>query len=250
MKKKFSEKNIRTFVIAAVILIIALLAFSLFKPVNAKTVSVSGTSTVNAEPDLISVVFNIETTGATSVEASDKNNAIYNELIENLKAFDLGEDNLTTEGLNIYQNYEWINNQRVDKGFKANHQLKLELGIEEKEKINQAIDAAILSGALINYINFELTTESQNMYKAQAIELAAKDASTKAEAVANGFGKNVGRLTSVQVDNFGYFPWVAYSARADLAVAESGEEARIAATNINPGEREITASVTATYKLR
>jgi uncharacterized protein YggE len=120
------------------------------------------------------------------------------------------------------------------------------LPAEEYDKIGTAVDSGVEAGAGISYINFELSQEKQNEYKAEAMKLAAQDARIKAESVAEGFDKDLGSLVSTSVNDFGYYPWLAYEARDGSSVSDVKE----AATNIQPSEQEITASVTAVYKMR
>jgi uncharacterized protein YggE len=126
--------------------------------------------------------------------------------------------------------------------------LKVIVNSEETEKLGGIVDAGVDSGAGISYINFELSQESQNKYKAEAMKMAAQDAKVKAESVASGFDKKVGKLVSVGVNEFGYYPWNVYSA-SGLSIREDSAVAKETVSNIQPGEREVTARVTAVYKI-
>ncbi len=110
----------------------------------------------------------------------------------------------------------------------------------------EVIDAGVDKGAKVSYINFELSIAEQNKYKAQALELATQDAKTKAEAIASGLGKKLGKVVSVSSSDWGYSPWSLY--RADV-MTESAEEAKSAVTDIQPGEQSVTASVSVVYKI-
>ncbi|MFA5953267.1 MAG: SIMPL domain-containing protein [Candidatus Pacearchaeota archaeon] len=234
-----------TAIISGVILVIALVfAFSGFA--SGKKVEVQGTSTVNAVPDLVSIYFNVETKGATGTEARDKNENITNNLKNSLIDLGFDEERITTENLNIYEEYTWVNDKRISQGYVAVHSLKLEMSVDEFDQIGGVIDAGVNSGANINYINFELSTELQNQYKAEAMKLAAQDARIKAESVASGFNKKVGRLVSVQVVDFNYYPWIAYS----NDVGASAESVKSSVASITPEEREITSTVNAVYRIR
>src|SRR3989339_650197 len=181
-----------TIIISVVVLIIAFSTLYIFNSaVNPEknSINVQGLATVKAMPDVISVYFNIETTGNTSEEA------------------------------------------------------------EDADKLGSIIDAGANAGAGISYINFELSQKLQNQYKAEAMKLAAEDARIKAEAVAEGFNKEVGDLISTSVNDFGYYPWNVYSTRG-MGVAEDYALAKVEATNIQPGEKEVTASVSATFELK
>jgi hypothetical protein len=212
-----------------------------------KTVSAEGISEVKAMPNLVSVYFNVETKAKTSENATRLNAEMVNELKSNLIAKGFDEEKITTQSFNVYPDYEWTNGKQVDNGFVATHSIKVEMSASESEKIGQAIDAGVSAGAGISYINFELTQEKQNEYKAEAISLAAQDAKIKAQATASGLGQEIGELVSVQSDDFGYYPWNAYSGSGR---AEDAVSAKVEATSITPSEQEITARVTAVFKLK
>ncbi len=234
-----------TSIIAVVILVIALVAISSFSNPTKDTMTVQGTSTLKVMPDMVSVHFNIQTNGTTSAEANDANSVIYNNLKAALIRDGFSADELGTENFNVYPNTYWDNGKQETNGFVASHMVKLEFSANETDKLSLVVDDGINAGAGVSYINFELSNSAQNTYKAQAIEAASKDAATKADAVAKGFGKSVGSLVSVSVDNYNYVPWVMYSASAGA----TSQEVKAAAADINPTSQDVTATVSATYKL-
>lgn len=254
--KKENSAIVITCIIAAVILIIAILALNRFDsvfPSSGKTVTVEGIATLKALPDVTSVYFTIETKGTTSVEAKDANNVIYEDLVEEMISAGFEEDDVKTESFNIYENTYWDGDYRkqITDGYKATRYLKMELFSEDSDKLSEVIDAGVDAGAGISYINFELSQESQNKYKAEALKLASEDATIKADAIASGFNKKAGRLVSVQISNFGYYPWNVYSAKSESGMTyEDSVAVQAAATSIQPSDQDITASVTATFKLR
>jgi hypothetical protein len=239
-----------TAIIAAVILIIAFGAFYFFTNSSSdNSVSVQGMSTIKAVPNLVSVYFNIETKGTTSSEAKDANTLISNKLSDKIISLGFKNTDLQTISFSVSPNYDYNGNTPKQNGFIAVHSLKIELPTEKMDKLTSVIDAGIDSGAGISYINFELTQASQNQYKAQALELASQDAKIKADSVAKGLGKNVGKLVSVSVNDFGYYPWPVFTAKAGGTVADA-ESARASTVNIQPSEQDISAVVSATFKLK
>ena len=255
--KQENNPIIVTSIISIVVLVIALTALFTFSPgpSSKDTVAVQGTATIEATPDLISVYYNIETKGDTSSEAKDKNNEILNKLKSSIVSEGFSEDELKTQSFNVYPNYYWSGGRQTQDGYVATHSLKIELKSEDFDKISEVIDAGVNSGAGISYINFELSKDLQNQYKAQALELASKDAQIKADAVASGFGKKAGKLVSVSVSDFGYSPWNIYTAKSSetSGVGYSDEDMTIASEsvrNLSPDEQEISASVSATFKLQ
>jgi len=253
--KHDNKAIIITSIISGVVLLIALVAMinlGALSPNN--KITVEGISSIDATPDLMTVYFTIETKEKTSVEAKDANNEILDKFVVELLKMDFPRSALQTKNFNIYPNYEWKNEKRIQDGYKATHSLKLELSSDEFDKISEVIDAGVNSGAGISYINFELSQALQNQYKAEALELASQDAQIKADAVASGFNKKAGRLISVQVSEFGYYPWNIYTSRADydegVGYAEDAEFAKQATMEISPSEQEITARVSATFRIR
>ena len=253
MDKQKNTAIIVTSIISGVILITAIITLLFVNSaigVKGNAVTVEGIATIEAMPDQVVVYFNIETTGDTSNEAREANSEILNDLILGLAGLGIPQAEIITENYNIYPNYDWDNGKRIEKGYRATHSVKVTVDPEQTELIADVVDAGALAGAGISYINFELTQESQNKYKAEAMKLAAQDAKIKAEAIAEGFGKKVGRLISTSVSDFGYYPWNIYSSR-DEEGSGAGEiaVAKQAVSNIQPGEKEITSRITASFKI-
>ena len=251
MKQKNSAIIVAS-IVSGVILVISILALLLLKssiPSNGEnTLTVQGISSVKAFPDLITINFNIETKADTVSEAEEKNSEKFEQFISNLEVKDISKDKVITENFNIYPNTYWEDGKRIEDGFIASHQVKIELSSEEKDLVGSIVDAGVEAEIAVSYINFELTQESQNYYKAQAMEFAAEDARIKAESTAAGFNKEIGKLVSVSVNDFGYYPWNVYSTR-DATLLEEAAGAKAAIANIQPGEKEISSMVSATFKL-
>ena len=243
------EKSVQiTLIIAISVLILASIVIGFFVSSSvANTIKVDGQATSKISPDLITVYFDIETTGQTSKAASDANSLITNNLTNNIVTLGFSKDELKTENFNIYPEYDYNNGQKLI-DYKATNSLKIELSIQNKDKVGSIIDAGTNAGAGISYINFELTPQLQQTAKAQAIGNASADAKTKAEALANGFNKKLGRLVSVSLDQFNYNPWPIYASSVSSGIAGNADAKRVS-TDITPSNQEVSASVTAVYKL-
>jgi len=244
------EKAVQiTLIIVVGVLIFGFLAFATFSNIinpTQNTVTGQGTATIKAVPDLVGIYFSVETKDSTSEEATQKNADIVDELTTSLikKGFERKE--IQTLNFNVYPEYDWNSGTQKIKGYIANHQIKVELSTEDSEKIGEIIDAGVSAGAGISYINFELSQELQNKYKSEALKLAAEDAKLKASSIAEGLGKKIGNLVSTSSSDFNYYPWRLY----ETSGGASAEDAKAATTNINPSEQEISASVTATFRIR
>ncbi|VVB80104.1 Uncharacterised protein [uncultured archaeon] len=248
------EKGVKiTLLICATILIVAILgyfAFNQFAPQNySDTVNVQGSGVVKAVPDLITIYYSIETQGTTSQDAKDKNDLVFDKLKAELDKVGISSDKLQTQSFSIYENIEWINGKSTKNGFKATHTLQLELPSENFDKVSEAIDSGVAAGAQINSINFELSPTKQSEYKSQAIKLASDDAQNKAQALAEGFGKQVGKLVSVSVDEYYYAPRNLYTNMGGAMTAEA-TVAKDAVSNLTPSDQDVSARVSATFKIK
>lgn len=239
----------KTLIIMAGILIIAIFAITSFNSIvpQTNTVAGNGQATIKVIPDLVGVYFNVETTGETSKNATEENSLIVDKLTTQLTNKGFTKEQIQTTSFNVFPDYEWDDKKRIEKGFRATHSIKVELLTEDSEIIGEVIDAGVNAGAGISFINFELSKELENEYKAQALSLAAQDARIKAQAIATGLGKNLGKLVSTSDSGFNYMPFRVFEAEG---VSMDAALAKESTTNITPGEQEIFANVKAVYKLR
>ncbi|MEX2017315.1 MAG: SIMPL domain-containing protein [Candidatus Pacearchaeota archaeon] len=236
----------KTLIIVGGILVALLLVFSFVNnSVNARTISSTGTSTIDVLPDFVTVYFSVDTKGTTAKEASDKNSKIVDDMKFALVASGVEEEQIKTQSFNVYPNYDYRSGSGVITGYNAQHSLKVEIDVSEKEKLGSVIDGGVGAGAGISYINYELNEENQKKYKIDAIKTATEDARTKAEALAEGSGSSLGSLVSISTSEWGYVPWLA--ADSASVMEKSGAEIQ---TSINPSEQEVSATVVAVFRIR
>jgi uncharacterized protein len=243
MKISNSVKITGLIVVAAIV--IALIGFSAFDRVMpGNTLSVSGISEVIVIPDLVGLYFSVQTNGSTAKEAKDANSMIADELIVALLGEGFSRDEIETIQFSVNEQYDWSQDGRKFIGYQATHRIRVRVSTEEKSKIGSAIDVGVDSGASLNYINYELSRESENQYKAEALKLATEDARIKAEAMADGLGARLGRIYSTSDSNFDYYP-VLYAEMEGSSV-----DSREIATNIQPSEQKVIGRVSVVYKLK
>ena len=241
--------NNKIFIAIVVVAILAIGAF-LFTSNTGATVSAVGSAQIEAQPDKVSVQLYIEKRATTAQEAKDLHDEALDDLVVNLIRAGLDRDEIKMQSFNIYPEYEWTNGQNKQKGFIARQDIVVETG--NFGFVTSIIDAAIDSGGLVSYINFELSEEKQDDYKVRALEEAGKDAHRKAEATAAGLGKKLGALVSVQSEEFNYFPYKYFEGRAadGISTAEAAVEAKQAAVNLDPQEIQVSATIRVEYKLK
>jgi uncharacterized protein YggE len=244
--KKVSGPVLITGMIVIGIIVLALIAFAYYSSSNpAKTITSNGYATIKAMPDSAAIYFNIQTYGKTSSEANEENSMILEKMKNLLEAQGLSKDMVQTQGLSIYPEYDYSNGRSEIKRYVASHSVKIEIPVNDTEKVGNVIDSGVSAGAGISYINFEISQENQNSYKADAIRKATQDAKAKAEALAEGSGNKLGSLVSISTSDFFYEPRVIFSSATGKDVAEAKSS-----VSITPGEQEVSASVTAIFRIK
>ena len=243
-----------TFIITGTILVLALLGAYMFYSLipaqyTGQTISVEGNSVIKVIPDLVTIYFNVETNGTTAKQAKDANSLVFDNLLTALVKQGFDRADIQTQSFSIYEDIRWENNRQKSYGYKASNQIKVELTTNQADKIGDVIDAGVNAGASLSYINFELSSDKQNEYKAQALKEAGQDAKTKAEAIAEGLDKKLGSLVSISTSDYRYSPWNVYTSNAggmmvDVAMAKQ------ATTNIQPGTQDVSAQISVVYKLK
>lgn len=233
--------------IVIAVIVLAILAVGGYLAINttAAVVTAQGTSVLEVMPDKVSINLNIEARNKTAQEAKDEHDKILDDLIVALFRIGIDRDDIKTVNFNIYPEYDWSEGKQEQKGFIATQQIIVET--TDFDKVAAIVDASIDAGALVSYINFELSEEKQNEYKAKALEEAGKDAKRKAEATASGLDKKLGSLVSVKSQDFNYGPYPYFVAEAGRA---SVADAKQAAISITPTDIEVRATIEVEYKLR
>jgi uncharacterized protein len=248
-KIKIDKSIIITLIIVLGVIFIAILSYMAFSSLipNTNTIQAEGQSTIAAVPDIASIYFNVQTSGKTSGEATSENAKIVQDLKISLMNKEIDKEEIQTLNFNVYPEYDWINGKRTEKGYQATHQIRVELSIEEFDKIGEVIDAGINVGVGISYINFELSQELQKEYNVKAIKQASEDARIKAEAMASGLNQKLGKIVSVSSNSFDYYPWRMYSGSG---MVKDSEIAKEEVTEIQPGEQEISARILVVFKIK
>ncbi len=233
-------KKISSHIIIAVLIIIILLGTFYFYNKDTQTVEVIGNAQLSVLPDQALVYLQIETKDKSAEEAKNKNALITNKVISSLTNLRIKQENIQTENYNIYPEYDYEKGREIT-GYTASNYIKVITN--DFNNVGKIIDASVNSGALISYINFELSTEKSNEYKKLVLAEASKDSKEKAQAIADGLDKKLGSLVSISSSNYNYMPYPLYR-------AETAQDAKAVATTIQPKNLEISASIKAIYKIR
>lgn len=226
--------------IAVVLIALVLTGAFIYIDTTSATIDVIGNAVLSEKPDKAVIYFRIETLKDTSEEASKEIAKIAEEITRALYFAGISKEQITTHSYTIYLERVWTNNEYKEKGYRATQTIKVE--IQEFGETGRIVDLGVNNGALIDYINFELSEEKQNQLKTETLKQASKNAKEKAEGIAQGLGKRLGRIISVHTNDYNYYPYRFYEAGSAKTLEQ-------AVTEINPDELDIRATVTVRFKI-
>lgn len=210
------------------------------------TLTVSGSAEVSAEPDRAVVRLGVVGEGAEASAAQDQVNRAMAQVLAAVTALDVPERSVRTEGLSLYPIYsneqprpaQGPQEPRIT-GYRASNVVSVEL--DDLSRIGDVIDASIQAGAnQLQGISFQLRDDIAA--RSSALTEAVQDARAQAETLAGALGLRIEGVSQVIAGNFNMQPPMPFPG-AGFARAE------MAATSVQPGQVNVSASVTVIYLL-
>jgi len=221
------------------------------------TISVNGTGEVNVTPDIATFTFTVTEEAKAVKEAQDKVSKTVADILSALKEQGIKEKDIKTQNYNIYPRYEYLREiVACPQGFDCSPPsgTRTLVGYEVSQSVEvkvRVIDKAgeVLSalGALNvdNLFGPNFSIEDEDELKAEAREMAIKEAKEKAEKLADDLGVKLVRIVSFDESSpYGYPVY-------DRALAESGIGGGGAVTPPLPtGENTIRSDVFLVFEIR
>ena len=194
-------KKSTLFAVFSVFLLVLLASCSTSNPSNSteRTVSVSGSGTVNLRADMVTFTVTVSETKTTTAEAQKAANAKMSKVLEIVRSFGVTDDNISTSSLNYSTQYKWTDGEEVRIGEQVSQSVTVKL--ENIDVFGSLVDTlgANVTGIALNRVNFEASDYTKAA--GQARKLAYENARDKAMVYAVASGMVVGRPISI---NDGY----------------------------------------------
>ena len=210
------------------------------------TISVGGTSQFKVAPDEATVFLRVETNGTTAKEAQDKNSVAMSAIQAALKRAGVEKSDMETTGYSLYPNTYWDykQNRQVEMGFKVSHSLKIKTS--ELERVGEFIKVGVDAGATnVDSISFELSDAQTKDAKNEALRQAVQDAKSKADALASGIDKSLGKVVSVSINEYNVYPMYRGGMEAMAVKSDMGAPA----PQILPGDVDVSANVQVVFEI-
>ena len=209
-----------------------------------RTISVSGTGTVDATPDIARLSLAVQRRNASMQVARDDTVRVSRDFLALCKKLGIPENKIRTSGLTINPEYRWDekNNQQVFTGYFVQRQLQVE--ITDLNKLGDVIEGAIDAG--VNEVSPPaLDSSKAKELNRDAIAAATADAKANAERVASSLGVKLGAVRTVVVN--GAMPRPPMPMQEMRVMAMASDAAGKAAANYVPGEISFEGRVDATF---
>ncbi len=210
--------------------------FNVTTPSGQNELSVSGSASEYVAPDTATMTAGVLTQAATAKEASEKNAASMNAVINAIKNLGIGDKDIRTSYLSIQPvyNYPKDGGAPTITGYSASNNVEVTTG--DIGKLSDIVDRSVAAGAnQVSGISFSVSEEKQKQTRAQLLADAVKDAEEKAGNLAKSLNVRITGVRTSSISDTG-FPQPFVSGLAEKAP-----------TPIQPGESRITLSVQVTY---
>lgn len=161
----------------------------------------STTLTKEVEPNIAQVIFSVKTTDKISKVATEKNNQITQNLINELKkTIDTKKgEKLFTSNYNLSQKYIYNNGKSTFDKFEVNNTVNVEL--KNLNNLSTIIDTGIKAGATsISGINFKI--DNADKEKAVLIKEATLKSKKDAEIVATALGTVLDGVKAIRINSY------------------------------------------------
>lgn len=164
-----------------------------------RTVSVSATGTVTAEPDQAAISTGVVAEGETARAALSANTSIMSKLIEGLKAAGIEPKDIKTVSFNVQPRYQNDKDGRpaTITGYQVINQVRIV--VRDLDKLGRVLDTAVTLGAnQMGGIEFQVSTAET--LKDEARKTAMANALRRAKLFAASAGAEVGEVISIAED--------------------------------------------------
>lgn len=204
-----------------------------------RTVSVSATGSVQADPDVAHVSTGVVTEGVTAREALDRNTTAMKGLVDGLKASGIDAKDIQTTQFNVEPRYQQNKDGRAPTitGYRVVNQVRI---VQRAiARLGETLDKAVTLGAnQINNVAFEVS--GAETLKDEARRRAMANALRRAQLYATAAGAQVDRVLTISETIAGGGPRPPAGMR--MAMAE--------AVTVEPGQQSVDVTVHVTWSLK
>jgi hypothetical protein len=206
---------------------------------------VVGEGKVFVTPDIAKVTFGIQENGTSLKGVQDSVNKKSKTLTDSLKKLAIAEKDIKTTSYNVYPQYDYTTPTQKITGYQVS--TSYEVTIKDFDKVNDVLVAATAAGAnTVGVIAFEVNDDTKANKLQEAREEGVRVAKEKAQGLAKAAGISLGKIINISESQGGSETRPMYATKD--AVGLGGGTPTPA--NIQPGETEISVTISLSYEIR
>ncbi len=207
---------------------------------NGSRISITGTASITAKPDIAVVTAGVESVAKTAREALTANSNKMNAVFDAIRALGIEEKDVGTANFSINQNWRHGPEGSQPDGYRVSNQVTLRL--RDVSRVGDVLDALTTAG--VNQAgNIQFSVENADTLLDSARTEAVHKARARAELYAAAAGVELGRVLEISEGGMGGGVHPVFARMGAAAAME-------AAPPIAPGEQDLSVSVTVTWTLR
>lgn len=154
-----------------------------------RTLQVRGVGSIEVVPDMATISFRLSALRETAAAAQEANAANLAALERVLKEFGIGERDIRTRSVTLREEWEYTNNQRVFKGYRAEQVIAVT--VNDIGLVGKILDGVIAaSGATVDGVDFGL--KDRTAAEREALREAYEHAASRARVLAEMAGITLG----------------------------------------------------------
>jgi uncharacterized protein len=206
-----------------------------------RTLNVSGNGTIYLTPDIAYIYIGVHTDDPDIALAVSHNNTQTQALVDALKNMDIAAVDIQTSNFSVYtnQSYDKMSGQSTGTYFSVDNTVYIT--VRDLTKLGSLLNTAVGAGANnINSITFDVADKTTAM--AQARQKAMANASTLAAELAKTAGVKLGEIQTITYSDNSPMPY--------YGIGGGGASAPNASVPIQPGQTQISVTVSVTYNIK
>jgi len=232
-------------VLTAILVVFCLLAVSCATPSkddSKRTVSVSGTGTVNLKADTVTFSIGVSETASTTALAQKAANEKVARVLTVVRNFGIPEDCISTANLYFSSSYKWNDGDQIKVGEQVSQTINVKM--TDLDNFAKLVDLiGTINGISLNNVNFIASDYSEAAVKAR--QLAYQNAHDKALVYAMAGSMELGNPVSINDGYDNYSNARMYVADAKMAAMETSATG----TETPTGLLSVTINVNVVFEL-
>lgn len=194
-----------------------------------RTITVTGSGTLEVTPDIAEIQFDVVTEGNNVVEVQNENAQITSRVLEAIISFGIMRTDIQTSQYQVLPRYDYIDGKQTFRGYEVRNSITVT--VRNVNSVGRLIDLAVKSGANhVSSLQFKL--ENEEAYYNQALRLAIQNGTEKGMQI----GKEIGVMKLVPIE-------VVELSRGGERSLKTASFFSEVTTPIEPGKINVTAEV-------